>query len=73
MLKGTIKVRTASNYGTQRIYPACGVALLLAQLAGTKTLTEAALQTLLTTGIEVQQQFTHGVCVAIKSPADLVY
>jgi hypothetical protein len=72
MLQGTIKVRTASNYGTQRIYPACGCALLLAQLAGTKTLTEAALQTLITTGITVLQD--HGFATRpIASTADLIY
>jgi hypothetical protein len=72
MLKGTIKVRTANNYGTQRIYPACGCAHLLAQLAGTKTLTEAALETLITTGITVLQD--HGFATRpIASTADLIY
>jgi len=39
----TIIVRIKDVYGTQTVYPVCELAIGLAALAGTKTLTPAAL------------------------------
>ena len=53
----TINVRIETNYGVRAVYPHCEQSKLLAQLAGTKTLTPLALQTIAALGyaIEVQQ------------------
>jgi len=39
----TITVRIDKNYGTTVVYPACHTSKLIAQLAGTRTLTDRAL------------------------------
>ena len=39
----TITVRIDSNYGNRVVYPACQTSKLIAQLAGTRTLTDRAL------------------------------
>jgi len=39
----TITVRVDSNYGVRVVYPACHTSKLIAQLAGTRTLTDRAL------------------------------
>jgi hypothetical protein len=53
-----ITVRVTNNYGTRAVYPVCPTACLLAELAGTKTFTHAALQKIERLGyaINVQQQ-----------------
>ena len=53
----TITVRVDSNYGIRVVYPACHTSKLLAQLAGTRTLTDRALSVVKQMGysIEVQQ------------------
>ena len=54
----SITVRITSNYGTRTIYPVCETAKLLAELAGTKTLTTQALDIIKRMGyaINVQQE-----------------
>lgn len=39
-----IKVRVSNNFGNRTVYPVCPVANLLAELAGTKTLTEKSIE-----------------------------
>lgn len=48
-----ITVTVREVYGIKTIYPACDTAKLLARLAGTKTLTAAALQTIKALGYTV--------------------
>ena len=52
-----ITVRITKTYGNESIYPACATSELLAKLAGTKTLTRAAIETIKALGytVEVQQ------------------
>ena len=52
-----ITVRIDSNYGTRVVYPACHTSKLIAQLAGTRTLTDRALALVRQLGyaINVQQ------------------
>ena len=52
-----ITVRIGSNYGCRAIYPACHTSKLIAQLAGTRTLTDHALAIVKQLGyaINVQQ------------------
>ena len=54
----SITVRITSNYGTRTIYPVCETAKLLAELAGTKTITTQALDIIKRMGyaINVQQE-----------------
>lgn len=49
----TILVDVRDVYGRETIYPACATAELLAQLAGTRTLTRAALATIRALGYSV--------------------
>ena len=49
-----IKIRIEKNYGIETAYPACNRSRLLAKLAGTKTLTRHALQTIAVLGYEIQ-------------------
>ncbi len=49
----TITVTVRDIYGIQTIYPACETAKLLARLAGTKTLTRQALETIKKLGYTV--------------------
>lgn len=49
----TITVTVRDVYGIKTVYPACDTAKLLARLAGTKTLTAAALQTIKALGYTV--------------------
>jgi hypothetical protein len=53
-----ITVRVTNNYGNQTVYPVCDTALLLAKLAGFKTLPAHTLETIKALGyqINVQQQ-----------------
>ena len=53
----TITVRVDSNYGVRVVYPACHTSKLIAQLAGTRTLTDRALTVVKQLGyaINVQQ------------------
>ena len=57
----TITVRIGSHYGCKAIYPACHTSKLLAQLAGTRTLTDRALALVKQLGyaINVQQSTLH--------------
>jgi hypothetical protein len=52
-----IKVKVKNVYGVNTYYPACEKAKLLAQLAGTKTLTVSALQTIVALGYEVSEVY----------------
>lgn len=49
-----ITIRIEKNYGIETAYPACEQSRLLAKLAGTKTLTHYALQTIAALGYEIQ-------------------
>lgn len=49
----TITVTVRDVYGIKTIYPACDTAKLLARLAGTKTLTRSALETIKALGYTV--------------------
>ena len=49
----TITVTVRDIYGIPTIYPACDTAKLLARLAGTKTLTRQALETIKALGYAV--------------------
>lgn len=53
-----ITVNIRNVYGNEAIYPVCPKGMLFAKLAGTKTLTRAALETIKALGyrIDVQQQ-----------------
>ena len=48
-----ILVDVRDVYGRETIYPACPTAELLAQLAGTRTLTRAALETIRALGFTI--------------------
>jgi hypothetical protein len=52
-----ITIRIEKNYGIETAYPACDNSRLLARLAGTKTLTRHALDTIRALGyaIEIEQ------------------
>ena len=52
----TITVKIKQVYGNTVAYPVCDQARLLAQLAGTTTLTIQALKTIKALGFEVVQQ-----------------
>ena len=56
-MMNTITVRVDSNYGVRVVYPACHTSKLIAQLAGTRTLTDRAIEIIKQLGyaIEVQQ------------------
>lgn len=56
-----ILVQQRNNYGAPAIYPMNEQAKLLAQIAGTKTLTHAALQAAQRMGFTVQ-------CVPVEAP-----
>jgi len=49
----TITVRIDNNYGVRVVYPHCEQSKLFAQLAGTRTLTNHALQTIAALGYEI--------------------
>lgn len=49
-----ITIKIDKNYGLQTIYPACDKSRLLAKLAGTKTITAHALETIRDLGYEIQ-------------------
>jgi len=49
----TIVVRIKDVYGTQTVYPVCELAIGLAALAGTKTLTPAALKIIKSLGYQI--------------------
>lgn len=51
-MKITIKIE--KNYGIETAYPVCDQSKLLAKLAGTKTLTRHALDTIAALGYEIQ-------------------
>ncbi len=50
----SIKVEIKNVYGNQVIYPACEKAALFAELAGTKTLTTHAIQTIKKIGYTIE-------------------
>jgi len=52
----TITVRIDSNYGCRVIYPACHTSKLIAQLAGTRTLTDRALAVVKQLGYSINVQ-----------------
>ena len=51
-----ITVRIANNFGNRAIYPVCDDAMTLAELAGTKTLTDDTITLIKALGYEVQIQ-----------------
>jgi hypothetical protein len=48
-----ITIRIDKNYGVETAYPACAQSRLLADLAGTKTLTRRALDTIAALGYTI--------------------
>ena len=50
-----LKVTRKEVYGVAKIYPACRNSKLIAELAGTKTLTESAIHTCIKLGYEFEQ------------------
>ena len=50
----TITIRIEYNYGQRAVYPHCEQSKLLAQLAGTRTLTNHAMKTLSALGYEFE-------------------
>jgi hypothetical protein len=52
-----IKVQIKTVYGEEKVYPACPKAAIFAQMLGTKTLTDAALNSIEALGytIEIDQ------------------
>lgn len=54
----TITVELKSIYGVQAIYPACHASKLFAQIAGTKTLTRAAIAHIKNLGFTVEVKQT---------------
>ena len=52
----TITVTIGSNYGCRAIYPACHTSKLIAQLAGTRTLTDHTLAIVKQLGYSVNVQ-----------------
>ena len=60
-----IIIRIEKNYGLETAYPVCDQSKLLARLAGTKTLTSYALDTIAALGYQIQikqpkpKQFAH--------------
>ena len=51
-----ITVRITNNYGNKTVYPVCDTALLLAKLAGFKTLPSHALETIKQLGYSINVQ-----------------
>jgi hypothetical protein len=49
-----ITIRIEKNYGIETAYPSCDHSRLLAKLAGTKTLTHHALDTIAALGYAIQ-------------------
>lgn len=49
-----ITIRIEKNYGIETAYPSCDQSKLLARLAGTKTLTHHALDTIAALGYSIQ-------------------
>ena len=58
--RGTIDVQVREVYGNRTVYPVCPTAQLLAQLAGTRTLTPAALRTIEQLGFTVRRVSPNG-------------
>ena len=52
----TITVRITSNFGNRAIYPVCGTAKKFADMLGTKTLTDRAIEQIKGLGYEVRVQ-----------------
>jgi len=52
----TITVRITNNYGQRAVYPVCDTAKKLADLIGTKTFTDRALQQIKALGYTFQVQ-----------------
>jgi hypothetical protein len=54
----TITVRITNNFGNRAVYPVCATAVKLAELIGTKTFTDRAIEQIKGLGytIEVQAQ-----------------
>lgn len=50
----TITIEIRDVYGIRTIYPACDKARLLARLAGTKTITRHALETIKALGYQIE-------------------
>ena len=49
-----ITVRIDNNYGVRVVYPHCEQSKLLAQLAGTRTITSHALKTITALGYQIE-------------------
>ena len=53
-MEKTIVVEIKSNFGNRAVYPYCRTAKLLAQLTGTKTFTDIALDSIKALGYEIK-------------------
>jgi len=53
-----ITIKIEKNYGIETAYPSCDQSKLLARLAGTKTLTRHALDTIAALGYQIQIEQT---------------
>ena len=52
----TITVRITNNFGNRAVYPVCAKAKLLAELAGTKTFTDRAIDQIKALGYSISVQ-----------------
>ena len=52
----TITVRIANNFGNRAIYPVCGTAQKFADMLGTKTLTDRAIEQIKGLGYDILVQ-----------------
>ncbi len=73
MLRGSIAIRTTKVYGNPAIYPACASAQMLANIAGTKTITERTINALLDANVQVQMVYANGDYLTINSTDDIIY
>ena len=73
MLRGSIEIKTTTVYGNPTIYPACASAQLIANVAGTETLTPSTIAALLRAGVQVHQAFPNGDSLGVDSLDDIVY
>lgn len=53
-MSAEITVRVIQNFGNQMVYPACPLAVKLAELAGTKTFTEKAIGIIRDLGFDIK-------------------
>lgn len=56
MSLNAITVRIAHNYGQRVVYPVCRAAILFAEIAGTKTLTDNTIRQIKGLGVSINVQ-----------------